>query len=221
VASTLHKVMERARAPGATAPRRQAAPARFEAEMRALRSQLQPLLDERKPCVLAITACNPGEGATTVSRELARSLALDGCKVLLCGWPGMPGAPRAVGAPPAPVRRRMGRTVIPSLCFTDISDLHRTDARNSAIHAFRDWVETVKTYFDVVLVDAPPILAQPAWGALMRSPDGVLLTMEAEQTRSVVLSTSISAIEGAGGHILGIIFNKRRQYIPELFYRWL
>ena len=32
---------------------------------------------------------------------------------------------------------------------------------------------------------------------------------------------TISAIEVAGGHILGLIFNKRRQYIPEPFYRWL
>jgi Mrp family chromosome partitioning ATPase len=213
--------MERARAPGPAAARRQAAPARFEAEMRALRSQLQPLLDERRPCVLMITACSPGEGATTISRELARSLALDGVKVLLCGWPGMAGAPRDVSAPSGPIRRRMGRTIIPTLCFTDISDLHHLEARNSALHAFRDWVEAVKSYFDVVLIDAPPILTQPTWGALMRQPDGVLLAMEAEQTRSIVLRTSISAIEGAGGHILGILFNKRKQYIPELFYRWL
>ncbi len=189
--------------------------------MRALRSQLQPLLDSRRPCVLAVTACNPGEGATTISRELARSLALDGSKVLLCGWPGMAEAPRQVAGPAAPIRRRMGRTVIPYLCFTDISDLHRNDVRNSALHAFRDWIETVKAYFDVVLVDAPPILTQPTWGVLMRQPDGVLLAMEAEQTRSVVLSTAVSAIETAGGHILGIIFNKRKRYIPELFYRWL
>ncbi len=189
--------------------------------MRALRSQLQPLLDERRPCVLALTACNPGDGATTISRELARSLALDGCKVLLCGWPGMAGAPRDAMAPPFPVRRRMGRTVIPALCFTDISDLHRADVRNSALHAFRDWLQAVKGYFDVVLVDTPPILTQPTWGALMRHPDGVLLTMEAEHTRSIVLTTTISAIESTGGHILGIIFNKRKRYIPEFFYRWL
>ena len=189
--------------------------------MRALRSQLQPLLDERRPCVLAVTACNPGEGATTIARELARSLALDGSKVLLCGWLGMAAAPRRAGAPAAPVRRKMGRTVIPYLCFTDISDLHSGDVRNSALHGFRDWLDSVKDHFDIVLVDAPPILTVPAWSVLMRQPDGVLLAMEAEQTRSVVLNTAISAIETAGGHILGIIFNKRKRYIPELFYRWL
>ena len=221
MASILRQSIARARAPGEAAARRRAAPARFEAEMRALRSQLQPLLDERRPCVLAVTACNPGEGSTTLSRELARSLALDGSKVLLCGWAGTTGASHRVAAPVAPVRRRMGRTVIAQLCFTDISDLHYRDVRNSALHSFRDWVEAVKGHFDVVLVDAPPILTLPTWGVLMRQPDGVLLVMEAEQTRSIVLSTAISAIETAGGHILGILFNKRKRYIPELFYRWL
>jgi hypothetical protein len=45
--------------------------------------------------------------------------------------------------------------------------------------------------------------------------------VEAEQTRSAVLNAALSAVEVAGGHVLGVVFNKRRQYIPGPFYRWL
>lgn len=202
-------------------PSRGVRPARFESEMRALRSQLQPLLEARKPCLLTVTACNHAEGSTTVSRELCRSLALDGVRVLLCGQPDLdPVAARAPNQHPTAPRRIL-RTVIPTLWFVDIKDLQREDARINEPIIFRDWLESVKQHFDVVVCDAPPLLNQPSWGPMMRMQDGVLLIVEAEQTRSIVLSTTISAIEVAGGHILGIIFNKRRQHIPDFFYQWL
>jgi Mrp family chromosome partitioning ATPase len=216
--TNLYRALEQAR--GGPGPARGVRPARFEAEMRALRSQLQPLFEARKPTLLTITACNHQEGSTTVARELCRSLALDGIKVLLCGRPDLAGAPRPRPRPGA-IERKTLKTVIPTLWFVDISDLQQEDARNTAPVEFRDWLEKVKAQFDVIVCDAPPILNQPSWGPLFRNQDGVLLILEAEQTRSMVLTTTISAIEVAGGHILGLIFNKRRQYIPEPFYRWL
>jgi Mrp family chromosome partitioning ATPase len=194
---------------------------RFESEMRTLRSQLQTLLESRKPTLLAVTACNFGEGAGTVARGLCRSLALDGVKVLYCGrWDGGLRTPFSSETPNAS-ERSIIRSSIPTLCYTDISDLHGADVRVSAPIVFRDWLETVKHHFDVIVTETPPILNRPAAGPLMPIQDGVLLVMEAEQTRASVLKTTITAIEVAGGHILGIVFNRRKKYIPEVFYRWV
>ncbi len=103
----------------------------------------------------------------------------------------------------------------------DIGDLHQNRCSNSAIIDFRDWVESVKEQYDVVLTDVPPILNNMNVGPLLRPQDGVLLLMEAERTRSAVLATTVASIETAGGHILGIVFNRRRRHIPDVFYQWL
>ena len=192
-------------------------PPRFEAEMRTLRSQLQGLLEARSPLLISVSACNSGEGASLVSQELARSLALDGHEVLLCG------ASDGVGGPPTPPRseRKVVATKIPALSFLDISDLHRPGAKLKTLIALRDWLETAKAAYDVVIVDTPPILNQGGWETMLRVQDGTILLMEAERTRAQVLKATISAVEAAGGHILGIVFNRRKQYIPTFIYRWL
>jgi Mrp family chromosome partitioning ATPase len=185
--------------------------------MRALRSQLQGLLEERKPLLLSVSACNSGEGASTVAQELSRSLALDGHKVLLCGSADGVEAP----ATRAHADRRVIRTMVPSLSFLDLSDLHRPGAKLKTLLALRDWLEAAKSAYDVVIVDTPPILNQGGWETMLRVQDGMILLVEAEKTRAQVLKATIAAIEAAGGHILGIVFNRRRQHIPELIYQWL
>jgi Mrp family chromosome partitioning ATPase len=189
----------------------------FEAEMRTLRSQLQGLLEERKPLLLSVSACNSGEGASTIAQELARSLSLDGFEVLFCG------SSDGVGVEPTPSRaeRRVIRTLIPALSFLDISDLHRPGGKLKTLVALRDWLETAKGAYDVVVVDTPPILNQGGWETMLRTQDGMILVMEAERTRAQVLKATIAAVEAAGGHILGIVFNRRRQHIPAQFYQWL
>lgn len=221
--SALQRALERVRAAGARpVGAGDDAGARFPAEMRALRSQLQPLLDQRRPALLAVTACNHGEGATTVTRELARSLAVDGVSVLLAGRAAQlfRRAERDAVTQRA-ADRRVTPTASPTLSFVDISDLHRPSTPNAAVAGFRRWLEEHTGAYEVVLTDLPPILDRPNWGPLLPAQDGVLLVMEAERTRAAVLDAAVSAVEGAGGHILGVVFNRRRLYIPQAIYRWL
>jgi len=49
--------------------------------------------------------------------------------------------------------------------------------------------------------------------------DGVVLVVEAEKTRWQVVESLKEKIENSGGNILGMVFNKRRFYIPENIYR--
>ena len=199
------------------APSPGAAPPRFDAEMLALRSHLAPLLEARNPAVIAITGCGPGEGVTTVARELSRVLASEGLEVLLCGpldAPPPPGRPKTL-------ERKVMRTVVPSLSFTDVSDLHVLKGDRRALVAFRAWVEAQKQNYAVVILDTPPILERGGWETLFRLEDGVLLVLEAERTRSAVLRATVDAIAAAGGHVLGIVFNRRRRIIPDVVYQWL
>ena len=87
--------------------------------------------------------------------------------------------------------------------------------------AFRDWLIINTRNFDLVVIDVPPVLEQQSWGGFMGHPDGVIMVVEAERSRSEVVNATTAVIAEASGHVLGLVLNKRRQYIPKHLYKWL
>ncbi len=79
----------------------------------------------------------------------------------------------------------------------------------------------LKEHFDLVIVDSPPATASPDGIAISRHVDGVVLVLEAEKTRLPVAVKAKETIEKHGGKLLGVVFNKRRYYIPDFIYRRL
>jgi len=53
----------------------------------------------------------------------------------------------------------------------------------------------------------------------VRKVDGVIFVVEAEKTRWPVAVASKEKVVKHGGNILGMVFNKRRFYIPEAVYK--
>lgn len=75
--------------------------------------------------------------------------------------------------------------------------------------------------FDLILVDSPPATVSSDGLAISRMADGVVLIVEAEKTRWPIVESIKDKITKNGGNILGIVFNKRRHYIPEFIYKRL
>ena len=73
----------------------------------------------------------------------------------------------------------------------------------------------------MVLIDSPPAVAYPDGLAICSKADGVLLVVAADGTRWPVVESVKERISRNGGKILGVVFNKRRHYIPEFVYRRL
>jgi Mrp family chromosome partitioning ATPase len=80
---------------------------------------------------------------------------------------------------------------------------------------------TLRQAFDFLLIDAAPIGVSDEALALCSSADAVILIVEAEKTRSRVVSHLKTRITQSGGSILGLVFNKQRYYVPEWIYRHL
>ncbi|HLZ66931.1 MAG TPA: hypothetical protein VKQ29_11915 [Aliidongia sp.] len=196
-------------------------PAIFGLEMRTLSSRLQPLFDDRKPVTLAVTASSSGEGASTVARELAYHITADGRAVLYCGDPADLDAVRLVGSETETQSRAIVETNRRGLSLVDIADLHRKDSGFAAKAAFRDWLADNTQNFDLVIIDVPPLLDQQSWSGFMGVPDGVIMVVEAERSRSEVVKATTAVIVEASGHVLGLVLNKRRHYIPKSLYKWL
>jgi Mrp family chromosome partitioning ATPase len=196
-------------------------PALFGLEMRTLSSRLQPLFDDRKPVMLAVTASSAGEGASMVARELAYHIATEGKTVLYCGDPSDLDAVRLTTGQTETQSRAIVETSRQGLNLVDIADLHRRDSGFAGKLAFRDWLTSHAASFDLVIIDVPPILEQQSWGGFMGFPDGVIMVVEAERSRSEVVNATTALIGEANGHMLGLVLNKRRQYIPKSLYKWL
>ncbi|MBI3517660.1 MAG: hypothetical protein HY060_26805 [Proteobacteria bacterium] len=215
--SSVYQALERARRGGSPAPPTGGAAGprvgsrRFSREMQALSSRLQPLFDERPSVVLAITACGRGEGTTTLATEFAQHLAEDGRRVLFCGVHG-----RQAATPDADVVE-----AAPNLFLLDIEPLRRESTNVLDKSAFRDRIEALRGQYALILIDCPPILIDGSWSAVLRTVDGIILVVQAEKTRSAVLRSTTKMITEAGGHMLGIVFNRRNQYIPRFLYRFL
>lgn len=84
-----------------------------------------------------------------------------------------------------------------------------------------DFWESLKNQFDLIIVDSPPATMFPDGPAIVSRVDGVILVVEAEKTRWQVVLSVKEKIMKSGGNILGLVFNKRRLYIPEVIYRYL
>ena len=82
-------------------------------------------------------------------------------------------------------------------------------------------LEQLKKSFEFVLVDSPPVTDSSEALALSRKVDGVVLVVEAETTRWPVAEKAKEQILKDGGNILGVVFNKRKFYIPKSIYNRL
>ncbi len=76
----------------------------------------------------------------------------------------------------------------------------------------------LKHVFDLIVIDSSPATTSPDSVALTRFADGVVLVLEAEKTRWQVVESVKNRIVKNGGNILGVIFNKRRFYVPDSIY---
>jgi capsular exopolysaccharide synthesis family protein len=82
-------------------------------------------------------------------------------------------------------------------------------------------IESMRKQADWVLLTAPPVNAYNDAISLAKKVDGVILVVEAEQTRWEVARSAKERLEDAGANILGVVLNNRKLHIPGWIYRRL
>lgn len=82
----------------------------------------------------------------------------------------------------------------------------------------RDLWTHIRKQFDMILIDTAPIDISDEGLELCAAADGVVMVVEAEKTRSQVISNLRDRITHSGGNLLGMVFNKQRYYIPKWVY---
>ncbi|MGZ8248108.1 MAG: hypothetical protein ACXWUF_08745 [Methylomagnum sp.] len=103
-----------------------------------------------------------------------------------------------------------------------ISYLTQVDSPNTLSRSLiNQSIDYLRENFDLIIIDPPPAFYSSLGIDCCRAVDGVVLVMEADSSRWPVIQTIKQKIQREGGNILGVVFNKRRHYIPNFIYKLL
>lgn len=83
---------------------------------------------------------------------------------------------------------------------------------------FAKLLDGVRESFDYVLVDAPPVGSVSDPAILATQGDGVLMVLDARNTRKVTLRRSMRALETVGAKVLGTVINNAEKGKDNYYY---
>ena len=215
-------------------PRASAADTDMEQEMITLYQTITAALPDIDHHSILFVGSRSNEGTSTIARQLAKAVSLRMEKTVLLidldrSRPDLHVYANLKPEFDAEDGLENGDSIEKSLCRVEESSLYvmplfkRTMVTPRTLDSAKGNVfwEPLKERFDLTIVDSPPATLFPDGLAIASQVDGVILVVEAEKTRWQVALNVREKIEKHGGNILGIVFNKRRFYIPEFIYRYL
>jgi hypothetical protein len=74
---------------------------------------------------------------------------------------------------------------------------------------------------DLILLDTPSAVRSASGLAVAPTADGVVLVIEANRSGYATVRRAKEDIERSGGHVLGVVLNKKRRYLPRFLERWV
>jgi capsular exopolysaccharide synthesis family protein len=183
-----------------------------------------------KGVVLVLSAVQ-GEGASMVAREVAGLLSQDGTShaVLVDANLRTPSQHLAFRLertdglaelatrgllPQAAVRKGQGS----SLAVVTAGRPAAAPTSILGLPAVKAAIDQLRSRFDWVVLDGPPVTVYSDAAILAPLSDGVVLVVEAERTRWEVINQARRTIEESGGRILGAVLNRQRYHIPPALY---
>lgn len=196
---------------GSFAPRTEA--------FRLLRTNLQFLDLDDQPRCLVISSAVPGEGKTMTSTNLALALAQAGRRTLVIDADlrrprvaGLLGLDAAVGLTTVLV----GQTdVQDAIQVHEPSGLHLlasgakppnpTEILQSRLT--QDLIKELRDHYDMVIIDAPPLLPVADASVLATLADGTILVVKHGKTTRDQVAEAIGRLSQVGGRVFGVVVN--------------
>jgi len=200
-----------------------------------LRTNVLSLNKGKPPKVLVITSAVHSEGKTITALNLAVALAQSTKKpkVLLIDADLRRGRiARYLG-----VDQKIGLTEVlmgkasPSeaLFHVDIENLTFMAAGSVAPNPvelldseiMKDFLVSMRTQFDYILVDTPPIISVTDSGIVGALADGVLMVVQAGRTQRGIVQRATELLEQTHSKLLGHVLTSIEYHLPEYIYRYL
>ncbi|KQX74266.1 polysaccharide biosynthesis tyrosine autokinase [Aeromicrobium sp. Root472D3] len=187
---------------------------------RVLRTNLQFIDPDAHHKVFVVTSSLPGEGKTTTAANLALALAEGGEKVILVE--GDLRRPKV--AEYLRLESSVGLTTVligklsleDAIQTTANEDLHVLTSgstppnpaellKSSSMAAL---ITSLRETYDIVLIDAPPLLPVTDGALLAAQADGALLVVRHGKTTTDQVTLAVERLEAVGAAPVGVIFNR-------------
>lgn len=177
------------------------------------------------PCTLVVTSAAPQEGKTLIAANLAVTFARGGARVLLVDCdihrprlhrvfhasraPGLMDLLRS-GVSDTQLNPRLTAirtTGIDRLSFLPCGAAPQENPELREPAMLRGMLNQLRTEFDVILLDTPPVLVSADAATLAASADGVIMVVRAGQTDRGAADIARQRVVSAGGRVLGVVLN--------------
>lgn len=187
--------------------------------LRSLRTALQFAMLEARNNIVLVTGPSPGLGKSFVSANLAVVLAASGKRVLLIdgdmraghlnryfGELGASGLSDAI-AGTVDSAAVICRRVRPNIDLLPAGPCPPNPAELLLGERWGELVSTASTRYDIVLIDAPPVLPVSDAGIMAPVAGTTLLVARFAQTRVGEIAESVKRLAQGGSHVSGLLFN--------------
>jgi len=199
---------------------------------RSLRTSVHFASGKMKSQVLLVTSSFPGEGKTTVSANLAITLAQTGKKVLLVGCDlRKPTLHTMFDVPSTPglTELLIGDNILEEvthqtghfkLDFINAGTTPPNPAELLGGEDMRYLVATMRQQYDTILLDAPPVLAVTDAPLLAEMVDQVLTVVEVGGVKIKAAQRSIEILRSVDAPIVGLILNDKSGKGSDYYYSY-
>ena len=173
------------------------------------------------------------EGADVIAFEIAQAAALAGKRVLFIDTTNVQHATAkelsaAVKLPlntlfssQTPVSEAIVFAERTTLFYATLNSNGNDAFALNDIAKFQELLHSLRDTYELVVIASVTIVANNVGLYLAKAVDGVILVIEAQNSRAPVVMEAKKMLEESGSNIIGAVLNKRRLYIPQYLYRWL
>ena len=191
----------------------------FAEGIKTVRTNLMFMYPDAAPTFSLVTSPGPGEGKTLISTNMAIAIAQSGRRTLLIDNDlRRPRVHKALGvhnnlgladvlAKDTTLDEAIQPTEVPNLFVLPAGHIPPNPTELLHTERFAGVLEELRTKFDRVIFDSPPIGAVADALILSQTVDAVLLVLKFGQTRRDMLKRSIEQLEGIGAPLIGVVLN--------------
>ena len=197
---------------------------------RGLRTSLALLAREGNQKVFTVVSGGVGEGKSTTLFNLSYVYAEQGSRVLvidsdmrrpvqhkMVGLSNKKGLVNVLMGELEPMEA-VQETGVPNLSMMTAGRIRRGTLGIMNGPRVRALLDTLKPHFDVIMMDAPPILGVTDAAILASEADGVLLVVQYRKYPKLISLRAKRMVENAGGHLMGAVLNNINIMRDDYYY---
>jgi non-specific protein-tyrosine kinase len=198
---------------------------------RALRTNIRFSSVDNPLRTILVTSAGPTEGKSTTVANLAAAMAQAGLKVVAVDADlRRPRLHQMFGLHPqggltsslleGSLDGRLQPAQVEGLVVLPAGELPPNPAELLGSRRMRELLELLKGHVDVVVIDSPPVLPVTDAAVLAQGVDGVLLVVDAGQTRRGAAKRAVESLRQVGANLVGVVLNAVPTHRGDYYYEY-